>query len=207
MTHSSGEKTMISGKSRLMLCHELTRLTAIAVLAIALVISTTQLLWSQGEVFPAGMKDVKMGASLSSVTEKIKTEGTHSTEAVPGQPRQKLTWVISNDPSYENVEFQFTEKDRLYMIRFSLKKELWRNSRNLKKDFFDKFGIAPDDPLRLRIKNQDILVYAADKGECEFLDFTEASTGEKSFVLVNKAISIADRTGASTEKKDESKSN
>ncbi len=197
---------MNSEESRVLLPRNAAKLTAASILVAFLTLSTAGSVWSQDNPLPATIKDVKTGASSASVVEKIKAQGTHAVEPIPEQKRQKLTWVLPDDPYYENLQFQFTEKDRLYQIRFSLKKELWRDSRKLKKAFLDTFQISPDDPLRLRVKNQDILVYAAAGGDCDMLDFTEASTGEKWFVLVNKAISIADRTGTSTQKKDEKKS-
>ncbi len=201
---------MSLNKRRLLLPYHLTKIAAISGLVAFLAMVNVGAVWSQDEPMPARIKDLKMGASLSSVAETIKPEGTNSTEEIPDQKRQKLTWVTPDNPYYANLQFQFTEKDRLYMIRFSLKNELWRKSLNLKRAFFQKFSISPENPLKLRVKNQDILVYGADGGDCDFLDFTEATTGEKWFVLVNKGISADDRTKAgndSKESKDESKGN
>ncbi len=79
--------------------------------------------------------------------------------------------------------FLFTEKDRLYLVRFDVKKEAWSEVRNLKKALFERFGISSENPGRSRIKNQDVLVYEGLKPDYSFFEFTDTKTGEKAFEL------------------------
>ena len=97
--------------------------------------------------------------------------------------------------------FLFTEKDRLYLVRLIVKKEAWSEVRNLKKGLFDKFGIASENPGRLRIKDQDVLVYEGLKPDCSFFEFTDTKSGAKVFELYYGKISSEDKPKKDTEKK------
>lgn len=162
---------------------------------VALVLIVTALTASCGydEPLPPQIQDLKMGSSSSSVIGRIKSTGTYASGVNPGDQRMKLTWMIPDSPYYQNVIFQFTEKDRLYLIRFSLRQDLRDKLPHLKKAFFDKFHISPEDPRRLKVKGQDVLMYAPQDGDYNFFEFTDTKTGEKWFELFNNNISASDR--------------
>ena len=161
----------------------------------AFVLIVTALAASCGydEPLPPQIQDLKMGSSSSSVIDRIKSTGKYESVANPGDQRMKLTWTIPNSPYYQNVIFQFTEKDRLYLIRFSLRQELRDNLRHLKKAFFDKFHISPEAPGKLRVKEQDVVTYTPQDGDYNFFEFTDTKSGEKWFELFSNNISASDR--------------
>ncbi len=149
--------------------------------------------FSVNEVMPGPLKDVKMGMSSSSLIDKIKPMGTYSSEVSPWDKRLKVTWRPGDNPYYENLMFLFTEKDRLYLIRFNLNKEARQDLRHLKKALFGQFGISAEDPGRLRIKDRDVLVYEGQERKSTFFEMTDIVSGDKSFELYSREISSQDR--------------
>ncbi len=156
------------------------------------------------EVLPPQVKDLKMGSSSAEVIDKIGSVGTYSKVIDPKDQRIKLTWQVPpNNPYYENLTFGFTEKDRLYVIRFSLRPELRQNFQPLKKAFFEKFRISSEDPMKFRIKGQEMLTYIPEEGGSHtFFEFTDIKTGEKSFELFDRAINAQDKPTPTTPNKE-----
>ena len=158
------------------------------------------------EVLPSQIKDLKMGSSSSAGYRQDWIRGHHSKEVDPKDQRMKLTWQVPDSPYYQNLIFGFTEKDRLYLIRFSLRQELRHEFQPLKKAFFDKFRISSEHPMKLRIKGQDVLMYMPEKGgSYTFFEFTDVKTGEKWFELFNRDISLQDKPTQTKEDKKENK--
>jgi hypothetical protein len=169
----------------------------------AFVLIVTALTASCGfdEPLPPQIQDLKMGSSSSSVIDRIKSTGTYESGVNPGDQRMKLTWMVPRSPYYQNVVFLFTEKDRLYLIRFSLRQDLRDNLRQLKKAFFDKFNISSEAPGKLRVKDQDVVTYTPQDGDYNFFEITDTKTGEKWFELFSNDISAKDRPKKNEENK------
>jgi hypothetical protein len=91
------------------------------------------------------------------------------------------------------VEFEFTEKDRLYLMRFILNAELRWNLTSLKKQFFEKYHISWEDPGRMRVRNNDVIVYVPDQGKLNFFELRDVTTGQKSFEVFDQFVSAQDR--------------
>ncbi len=143
---------------------------------------------------PKEIKDFSMGLSAESVIRKIKGSGTHTTEPVVAENRSKLVWTPARSPYYKEVIFQFTEKDRLFQIRFNLTAPARSNATDLKKAFFELYDFYRENPMRLRVKDSDITIYGPGKNKHEFLlEFTDRNTGQKSFELFDRDISASDR--------------
>jgi len=152
----------------------------------------------------APLDNLNMGVSSSAVIDKIKSIGTHSLEPSPWDKRQKLIWRLPDNSDYDKVMFLFTEKDRLYLVRFMVRKEAWAEARNLKKGFFEKFGISSDNPVRTRIENQDILMYEGSKQNYKFFEYTNNKTGERAFELYDRQVSLEDKPKKEAENKSQS---
>ena len=148
-----------------------------------------------------------MGSSSAQVVDKIGSVGSYSKELDPKDQRMKLTWQLApNTRYYQNLTFGFTEKDRLYIIRFpcgkSLRQELSTSSKRL---FSTNSRISSEAPLKMRIKGQEMLTYIPEKGGSDtFFEFTDIKTGEKWFELFDRAISAQDKP---TPKKQDEKEN
>jgi hypothetical protein len=180
-------------------------LMAISVLACFFVAMASATSFGLENVLPPQIKDLKMGSSSSQVIDKIGSAGTHSEEVSPKDHRMKLTWLVPDNPYYQKLVFGFTGKDRLYQIRFLLRPELRRELQPIKKAFLEKFRISSEDPGKLRIKGQDVLMYLPEKGgDDTFFEFTNIETGEKWFELFYREISFQDRQ---TKPKDDKKEN
>jgi hypothetical protein len=167
---------------------------------IALVVAILSALLSQTAVaqsnpIPPEVKKIEMGASTAAVTKQIQAIGTHSTEPVPKQKnRTRLVWVIPNSPLYQNVAFEFTEKDRLYLIRFTLNDAARSEYPTLKREVFKDYGFSWERPYKLRIPDKDVLTYGPEKGmTLFFFEFTNRKTHEKAFELFDRSISSTDR--------------
>jgi hypothetical protein len=148
----------------------------------------------QSDPVPTEIRDLKMGSPSSVVIGKISPSGPYSTDKLPKEDeRTILTWKIPDNIHYKDVSFTFTEKDRLFLIRFNLKEGERDEIQALKKSFFDTQKFLWEDPLKLKVKDDDILLYIKDSGPDCFLDFSNKKTGERAFELFDRAISAEDR--------------
>ncbi len=184
--------------------------TITIVLAALVIVSLTPLnSLAQKDFLPPEIQDVQSGMPSSQVIDKIKNSGEHSTSALmlPNGRRTILIWPLASNMYYKQVEFEFTEKDRLYLLRFVLNDEMRWNLTSLKKQFFDKYKISWDDPGKMRVKNNDAILYMPDQGKWNFFEMRNVTTGQKSFELFDNNVSAEDRqppkTGDGTAKQAE----
>ncbi len=157
------------------------------------VIAASGTSFGMDELIPASLKNLKMGASSSSILEMIKTVGTHSLEMSPWDKRKKVVWQIPDNRYYQNITFMFTEKDRLYLVRFTLTKEARSELRNVRQALIEQFGISSEEPGRFRIQDHDILAYESTKKEYTLLEFTDTNTSDRFFELYSRDISLEDK--------------
>jgi hypothetical protein len=157
-----------------------------------------------GEAALAPLDNLNMGISSSAVIDKIKSVGTNSLEPSPWDKRKKIIWRLPENSNYDSVMFLFTEKDRLYLVRFIVKKEAWSEARNLKKALFQQFGISSDAPARTKIKDQDILMHGGLKQDYSFFEYTDNKTGGKAFELYSGKVSQEDKPKKEAEDKSHS---
>jgi hypothetical protein len=149
---------------------------------------------AQSDPIPEVVKKIQMGSSAATVIESIKGRGTYTTEELPKEHRSRLIWVGSESPYYKSISFTFTEKDRLYLVRFTLNDAAIPEYPNLKKAVFKDYDFSWDKPVKLKIKDQDISLYACEKGiTLFFLEFADRKTHEKAFEIFDRAISASDR--------------
>lgn len=174
----------------------------LSVLGCMLILISPAHLMAAEEVIPNEIKNLSMGSSKAALMERISGVGTVTSDTPDKKRRPSLKWTIPDNPHYEDVVFNFTEKDRLFLIRFNFKQVDRKSFQNLKKAFFDYYNFSWEDPMRLRIKNSDVLLYAPEKGNTFFLEFTDKN-GAKAVELFDKSISAQDRFGhlSSSEKK------
>ncbi|MDQ7784550.1 MAG: hypothetical protein RDU20_16825 [Desulfomonilaceae bacterium] len=176
------------------------RTIASGLAAAILVVAFPVVSWAQ-EPFPKKISGIKMGDSMSAVIDMVKDSGTY--ESTPGTEIQRpsLTWQLPNNPYYKQMSFKFTEKDRLYLIRFDLKNITRSDLRAMKKTLFDTYGISWDDPWKLKVKGQDVLLYGPpEMGRVYYFEFFEPKTGERAYELLERVMSAEDRP---VKKKDE----
>ena len=174
--------------------------TTILLLVLVIIGITPLTSLAQKDFLPPEIQDVQLGISSSEVLDKIKNSGEHSMGPLPNPKRMKLVWPLPGNMYYKQVEFEFTEKDRLYLMRFVLNAELRWNLTSLKKQFFDRYQISWEDPGRMRIKNNDVIVYIPDQGgEWHFFELRDVTTGQKSFEIFSRAISLDDRQPPKTD--------
>jgi len=168
----------------------------LCILSLALPLSSfgQSALVRQANFLPPEILDIDMGVSAAWLLERIKNSGTHSSRPLARPNRIKITWAPNSSPYYSQVDFMFTEKDRLYLIRFSVNDESRWNVNSLKKQFADKFHFSADQPSRFRIQENDTIVYPpASGGKSHFFEVTEISGGKKFLELFEKNIDLEDR--------------
>lgn len=161
--------------------------------------------FGQSDPIPNEIRGLKMGDTSAMVVEKISHSGSYKDEPNDNRGRPKLTWTLQQSPHYKDVTFQFTEKDRLFLIRFNLKEAEKDEIQGLKKSFFDTQKFLWENPLKLKVNENDILLYIKETGPECFLDFSNRKSGQRTFELFNRAISAEDRPAKSPEQKDGSK--
>lgn len=152
------------------------------------------LLIRQADFLPQEILDIDMGVSSAWLLERIKNSGTHSTAPLSRPNRIKITWVPKSNPYYSQIDFMFTEKDRLYLMSITLNDESRWNVNALKKQFLDKFHISADRPARFRVGEKDEIIYPpASGGKCHLFEVTEMNGGKKFLELFGKSIDLQDR--------------
>jgi hypothetical protein len=165
------------------------------VLATLFLVPFTDVVYAQGNPIPTEIKNLQMGSSTNAVVAMIKTSGTHTSMPVEKENRTLLLWEHPSLPYYKDIGFQFTEKDRLYLIRFTLKDAARADYHSLKKTVFKDYDFSWDKPWKRILPDREMLLYAPEKGqELYFIEFTDRKTHEKSFELFNRLISAADRS-------------
>jgi hypothetical protein len=173
------------------------RTTAILFAALIVVSLAPLRSLAQKDFLPPEIQDIDSGISSSQVIDKIKNSGEYSVSDLPSRlpnaKRTKLTWPLASNMYYKQLEFEFTEKDRLYLLRFVLNDEMRWNLTSLKKQFFDKYRISWDDPGRMRMQNNDVILYIPDQGKLHFFEMRDVTTGQKSFELFDRNVSAEDR--------------
>jgi hypothetical protein len=149
--------------------------------------------FSQNDPLPKEIRELKMGDSSAGVIEKISKSGSYTKGEQGSQGRLKLNWLPSENPNFKDLTFTFTEKDRLCLIRFNLKDAEKDQIQALKRSFFDSQHFLWDEPLKMKVKDDSILLYIKESGPEAFFDFSNGKTGERAFELFNRAISVEDK--------------
>jgi hypothetical protein len=147
--------------------------------------------------FPPKIQGIQMGQPLSSVVTMIQGSGDHEVQPQADAGRSAVIWAVPESLYYKRLSFRFTEKDRLYLIRFDLKDISPGDLRALKKLLFEKYGISWDEPWRLKVKDEDVLLYGPpDLGKVYYFEFSNRKTGEKAMELLEREMSAFDRAAA-----------
>jgi hypothetical protein len=173
--------------------HRACKGAAIMCVAALMTVGFVAMASSQSDPMPTEIRALKMGSPSSDVIGKITPSGSYSTDKLPKEDRTILTWKMPDNRHYKDVSFTFTEKDRLFLIRFNLKEGEKDEIQALKKSFFDTQKFLWEDPLKMKVKDNDILLYIKETGPDCFFDFSNKKTGERAFELFNRDISAEDR--------------
>lgn len=143
---------------------------------------------------PEEMKGIELGASSKSVVDTLKDHGEMARSDVPFRPpRVRITWTPKRNQYYESVDFDFTEYDRLYLIRFNLRRAAHGKAKALKKAFFRKYEVSWDEPGKIRTRDKQALLYIPEKEAPFFFDMRYVRTGDKTYELFDKEISGGDK--------------
>ncbi len=183
----------------------LANICCLAFIAVVLSIVVNSHVFAQVEPLPKEIVGLNMGSSSEDLLKKISGSGSHSSEKLGQEDRTKITWSLPENPYYSDLAFHFTEKNRLFLIRFNLKPAEKEQIQALKKSFFDSQKFLWEDPMRMRVKDNDLFLYIKESGPECFFDFVNRKTGERGFELFNRAISVEDRPLKETKPNEEQK--
>jgi hypothetical protein len=145
---------------------------------------------------PKQIQNLAMGAHMTTVKEMINGSGEMVTGASLEKRGPQLTWTPASSPYYRTIDFDFTEKDRLYMIRYNLKEAPRETYQGVKQGFFNLYKFDPDEqgPSRIRVRGNDALLYDHPENSNTFLfEITDKRTGNKSIELFERSVSAQDR--------------
>lgn len=149
---------------------------------------------SDSHPIPPKIQNLSMGASMGSVMELISGSGAVSSENPKDKQRPKIVWTPAESQHYQSIEFNFTEKNRLFLIRFNVKEGPREVFQGLKKGFFDLYKFQWDEPMRIKVEGNDALVYdRPENSNTYFFEITDRMTGNKSIELMERSISAQDR--------------
>jgi hypothetical protein len=154
---------------------------------------------------PKEIAHIKTGMSQNDVVQAVSGSGSHTIEE---KIRPKLTWKMPRNPYYDNVEFLFTEKDRLFMIRYNTSGINRDRYQDIKKSFFELYDFSWEDPMKLKVGGNDALFYSPNdhaKSALFYLEITDKQTAAKSIELFNRGISAEDRAPKPKPQNDEPK--
>jgi hypothetical protein len=157
---------------------------------------------AQADPIPEQIKKLDMGASTAKVLDTIGGIGTHTSEDLPKESASRVVWNLPNNPYYKHIDFEFTQKDRLFLVRFLLNDSARQEYHSLKKTVFKDYDFSWEKPMKLRVKDRDIVAYGPEKGMAlYFFEFTDKKTHEKSFELFSRSVRSTDRQPAESKEK------
>jgi hypothetical protein len=143
--------------------------------------------------FPPELNNVKTGMSSAAILAKIDKGGKHSFGSVPEfENRKRITWIPSISPYYTSISFDFTRKNRLYNIRFALRRDLQRKKSNLRKTFLSKLGIK-GNAVKVTRPGKELKIYANEISQVQFVEYMDLNEKQLYFEMFNRTISAADR--------------
>ena len=143
--------------------------------------------------FPPELKNIQLGASSAAILAKIDKRGKHSFGPVPEfENRKRITWVPPNSPYYASISFDLTRKDRLYNIRFALRRDLQRKKSSLRKTFLSKLGIE-GNAVKITRPGKELRIYANEDSQVQFVEYMDLNNKQLYFEMFNRTISAADR--------------
>ncbi len=162
-----------------------------------------------GGLLPGPFSDLDLGIPSAEILKKIGSIGkvTKTDLLMPG--RREISWTVPISPYFKRISFEFTEKDRLYLVRFVVKDEARLDVKTIKQKLFQQYKVSWEEPNRFSRQNKDVLVFAPElDGKYIVFEITDTVKGEKSLELFSTDISLMDRqeTAAEAKKKNEAAS-
>jgi hypothetical protein len=143
---------------------------------------------------PDQIKNLAMGASMASVKEMLNGSGGVVTGVSQDKRGPEITWTPTANPYYQTIDFDFTEKDRLYIVRYNLKEAPREEYHRVKKAFFDLYKFDRENPGRLKLRGNDTLVYDRPANSNTYLfEITDQKTGSKSIEIFERSMSAQDK--------------
>lgn len=169
-------------------------LITLMALGVAVALVTAGCSSSAENPLPKEVRGITLGMNKADVIKQISKSGTYSEEPVPRRlKRKRLIWVPEFHPVFEKVRFDLTESDRLYAIGLIVKggkRDLWKT---VKSGLFHTFGISWEFPSKMRVRDDEVLVYAPIEGSPHtFFEFTNTKTGAKIFEIFHTDVSAVD---------------
>jgi hypothetical protein len=150
--------------------------------------------YASDDPVPPEIRNLKMGTAESDVVQMIKDSGDYSTGPVPKREgRNRITWTPAESDTYKYITFDFTEKDRLCLMRFVLRDDLGWDVKSLKEQFFEKYGISWEFPGKMRVRDYNAILYIPEEKAPHFFELKHVRTGERIFEVFDKEISGRDR--------------
>ncbi len=150
-------------------------------------------LGADDEFFPEEIRDIQVGISSAELVAKIQNTGRHSVGESPGyRNRQRITWVPAANPYFEEIRFDFTEKDRLFLVSFALREGLADRERALRKSFMEKLQVQ-GNPVDLTVVGKKMKVHECGAGPYHFIEMTELANNRKFLEIFGRHISAEDK--------------
>lgn len=143
--------------------------------------------------FPPELENIQLGISSAAILAKINKVGKYTFGPIAEfENRKRINWLPPNSPHYTSISFDFTRKDRLYNIRFALRRDLQRKKSNLRKIFLSRLGIE-GNAVKVTRPGKELEIYANENSPVQFIEYMDLNDKQLYFEMFNRAISVADR--------------
>jgi hypothetical protein len=134
-----------------------------------------------------------MGMPGDHLLKLIRNSGSLNTIPFANASRTKLIWSPGDNRDYKAIEFRLSPLGRLFMMRFTLRDDLRRESAALRKKFIERFLGPTLDPRRFQVEGSDMILYLpVDQARANFFDVTDLKTGDKIFEIFDGGVDSLD---------------
>ena len=145
------------------------------------------------DALPPEIADIKMGAPSAWIMEKIKPAGEHSFGETPSTKNWKrITWKPAKSQYFKRVEFDFTGKDQLYLIRLALKDDAGEAATGIRDALLTRFNVPKEPSGRIQMKDREMFVYGHGDNAPFLYEVTDLTNREKLIEIYDKDLKDRD---------------
>ncbi len=148
------------------------------------------------DMIPKEVRDLERSMKSADVKKQFTGKEELSVAPIPKwNERNRLTWKTDHNPLYKKIQFDFTERDRLYMIRVNINDNLPpARVKQIKEGLFEHFYISWEFPGKSRVKREDMIFYTPKEGKPYFfIEVKNLDNRETVFEIFDKKTSAEDR--------------
>jgi hypothetical protein len=148
------------------------------------------------DLIPKEVRNLDRAVKSEDVKKQITDKGELSVAPIPKwSERNRVTWKTDHNPLYKKIQFDFTERDRWYMIRVNINENLPpARVKQIKEALFEQFFVSWEFPGKSRREKEDLIFYTPKEGKPYFfIEVKNLDNRETVFEIFDKKTSAEDR--------------